>query len=79
MFIGFIDGDGSVGKTRIKIVNHSSWLNILNYYLELLPNTKPTFIDKRGYAYLSLQKEHKQLLLQHINNFNLPVMKRKWN
>lgn len=94
MFIGFIDGDGSISKRRklngfqsiISIQTKKEWQEWLEFMLELV---KGTFDPKiraqvrtniRNHAYLCLTK-HAVLedLKQFAINNQLPILERKWD
>ena len=80
LFIGFIDGDGSIQKQtnrpdcKITVKCHKSWSSVLSLFNS---NVKET---KDGYSYISFTKtsvikEFKQKAIQ----FKLPLLKRKWD
>ena len=80
LFIGFIDGDGSIQKQtnrpdcKITVKCHKSWSSVLSLFNS---NVKET---KDGYSYISFTKtsvikEFKQKAIQ----FNLPLLERKWD
>lgn len=93
LLIGFIDGDGCIFKrkesemARIAIKNHSSWLRILDYFINRL--SKITFTnDEYSKAKLTSDKYAiilfiKSNLVKFLKNkcleLNLPVLKRKWD
>jgi len=89
--IGFIDGDGSIGKQygredcilRIKV--HSNWLGILNEISEFISKkanvgTVKARINNQGYANINLGNH---ILLKSIKlkakQLNVPYLNRKWS
>jgi hypothetical protein len=87
LFIGYIDGDGSITKQYkrqdciIRLQVHSSWLNWLLFIYNFLNLTcaKP-FINSRGYTQWNIcDKKLQSLLKTHIIKEQLPVLDRKWH
>lgn len=89
--IGFIDGDGYIGKQTLRndsiisIKLHNSWINILQYFsdrLSIASNLKTTkaHINKNGYAWVAWTNSEvvKYLKLQAIR-LDLPILSRKWD
>lgn len=95
MYIGFIDGDGSVKKLHkrndqnISVKCHGSWFNFLSKmqcnlytYFQCTKHgaNSIALLNKKGYAYITLSNN---LLLkkmkQFILNNELPVLHRKWS
>ncbi len=85
LFIGFIDGDGYIGKQYKRedcclfIKCHSAWLGNLNIFAKEYLGKESAYINKAGYANLNIGnnkilKELKQFAI--INK--LPVLERKW-
>ncbi len=91
LLIGFIDGDGTIQnrkKTKNKhlaIKCHSSWLDILNYFISRVAklvgiNLPLGYIDKRGYAQVYITNNiHIKYLKQKAIELNLPILNRKWD
>jgi len=87
-FIGFVDGDGSIGGTgnrrSISIKIHRNWLDRLRSYEKRIydicstPQTSITRINKRGYALMNITNPE---VLAKIKRFglylHLPMMERK--
>lgn len=91
LLIGFIDGDGTIASRKglqsklIGIKCHSSWLEILNYFIIRLgeivkiPLTSG-YIDKRGYAQIYITNNvHVKFLKEKAIGYNLPILNRKWD
>ena len=89
MFIGFIDGDGSINYTngsleRFIIKCHSSWLPNLKFFHELLlrkyPLSKgrPPKINPYGMAQLIGNNNHVKYMKEFIKDHKLPALDRKW-
>lgn len=86
LFIGFIDGDGYIGKQYKRkdcclfIKCHSAWLENLNIFSQEFLGKKSAYLNKAGYANLHIGN-HLVLkdLKQFIINNQLPVLERKWN
>lgn len=88
LFIGFIDGDGSINKqpgarktSIIRIQIHANWLSfLLEIYSRLNLTCAKPYINNRGYAQWNIcNKELQQKLRKHILNYQLPVLRRKWD
>lgn len=85
LFIGFIDGDGYIGKQYKRedcclfIKCHSAWLENLNIFSQTFLNKRSAYINKAGYASLNIGNN---LVLKNLKQFiiknNLPVLERKW-
>lgn len=83
LLIGFIDGDGCMDRSSIKIECHKSWIDWFNMCYNRLSvffesNSKP-IINNRGYALYRIS--HSQILSQlkkHIKTNNILVLNRKW-
>ena len=86
LFIGFIDGDGSIKKLNnrpdwnICIKCHKSWLPILSFFSVLLLGYDFAHVNTYGYSSLILSntKKTKELKKFAIAN-SLPIMDRKWD
>lgn len=94
LIIGFIDGDGSIGRglngkkkrsderyrssARLSIKNHSSWYNNHLYMGRHIGGQVK--INSQGYSRLCLS-EHEILknIKRRAISLNLPIMERKWN
>lgn len=91
LVIGFIDGDGAItnqsGRTdnTLRIKNHSSWLDILVYFYEIISrlsnvNFPVPKINKSGYAeFRCCNMNVLKFLKNHTIKYKLPVLERKWN
>lgn len=86
LIIGFIDGDGSIKNQwkrkdfSITIKNHYSWLDILNYFSEIITNKKLAKINSKGYASLHITKNSDIIKLKKFAiEKKLPVLERKWD
>jgi hypothetical protein len=89
-FIGFIDGDGSIGGTgnrrSISVKVHKNWLNRLRSYEKRvydicgIPQTSVARVNKRGYTLMNISSPE---VLAKIKKFGLrlqlPMMDRKWS
>ena len=86
LIIGFIDGDGHITNVykrkdfSLTIKCHSSWIDILNIFSELLVGKKTARINKKGYSYFSITNS---ITLKKIKRIallmKLPILKRKWD
>lgn len=92
VLIGFIDGDGCITMPKRKgrgntiiVVSHSSWLDILDLFNEILykkaVSIKTTIPHiSNGYAKITWTKRPIiEYLTQFISLHNLPVLQRKWS
>lgn len=93
MWVGFIDGDGSINVLNrhtspynINIKIHSSWKHVLELLISDMKeffdiNSATSVItDKKGYIRTSLS--HLDIILsikQYIINNDIPVLERKWS
>lgn len=87
LMIGFIDGDGSLDKTRmtLSVKCHSSWLDNLKFFSESLQRISGIqskmmpHVLSSGYARWSITNSK---LMTYLRNFgtteNLPILTRKW-
>ena len=85
LFIGFIDGDGSISKQYkrndacLKIKCHSAWLDNLNIFSQIFLGKTQAYLNKEGYANLNIGNH---LILQNLKQFSinnkLPILERKW-
>ena len=91
LIIGFIDGDGNIGfqykrhDCSIRIKCHSSWIGVLQYFLDQLETIcgvklSKAKINKQGYAQLVIANNQvvKKLKQNALHN-NLPTLSRKWD
>lgn len=92
LIIGYIDGDGSIGKQYnrndaiIRIQVHKNWIpflymihHFLQRYIGLNLKSTP-YINNSGYAQTSIaNSEFLTEIKKKIIEFNLPFMERKWN
>ena len=85
LFIGFIDGDGSIGKKHlrddfsIRIKNHSSWILFLKYFNEKLLLNSVIKINNNGYALLQISNyEECKKIKRKMIDLKIPYMERKW-
>jgi hypothetical protein len=86
LFIGFIDGDGSIQfqskrkDIKILIKNYHTWINFLEFISLTLCNKNLAKINKAGYSLLTLSNsEICKLLKNHAIKYKLPIMLRKWD
>lgn len=87
LLAGFIDGDGNIqnqSKGRkdyfLRIKNHSSWEHILKEFNELIYDRGSVKINNQGYAELNISNtEVLKSLKRKIEEYNLPIMIRKWD
>ena len=84
LLIGFIDGDGNIGKQYrrkdcfIRIKAHKSWYGILKEFCELVEyDTKHVRLNKQGYCELYFSDSKIVTELKKKTNI-LPVLERKW-
>lgn len=88
-FIGFVDGDGCIGKQsgrndcQLRIKNHASWISVLQHMVDMistetnisLPNAK---INAAGYAQMAISNSVVLKWLKEQSK-ELPVLARKWD
>jgi len=88
LLAGFIDGDGNIQTQSqgrkdymLRIKTHESWINILKEFNELIDGTTNfTEINNQGYAQLTISNtEILKEFRKKIENYNLPLMRRKWD
>ncbi len=83
--IGFIDGDGSVCKTNrvIKIENHINWnkihLYIQTYLKKFEIESKVKYDESINASIICISNKSYHFLLSKIKEYDLIVLKRKWN
>jgi len=90
--IGFIDGDGYIQKDkrkknefRITIKLHQSWIDILQLLSDRICNylklkNYSAIINNQGFAKIGFSNfEIVKFLKKHAINYNLPILKRKWD
>ena len=89
LIIGFIDGDGCVHDRKnkqskfITVKCHSSWLNILNYFISRISifsgvKIPDGIINNQGYARIFITNNvHLKFLKKKTIEFKLPVLNRK--
>lgn len=85
LFIGFIDGDGSIRKQHgredacLWIKCHGAWLGNLNIFSQAFLGKSQAYLNKDGYANLNIGNH---LILKDLKQFaidnNLPKLERKW-
>ncbi len=84
--IGFIDGDGCIEKKQLicRIVNHASYLEVYNYFINkcveydiIKTKTRPR-INGRGYADFCFPKSAVMKLKKFIDSSSLLILDRKW-
>jgi hypothetical protein len=90
-FIGFIDGDGSIGNQSgrrdclLRIKNHISWQPVLKFFTDFVskeagvvpPEVKP---NKQGYAEVNIANSMTlKCLKKKAGELKLPVLERKWS
>lgn len=83
MFIGIIDGDGSIDKSglNITITAHCSWFN---FYKRLISKLNlPFYIRNKNNSNTLIiscgNKTGRTILNNFINKYKLPLLERKWN
>jgi hypothetical protein len=93
LIIGFIDGDGCIGKVykredcNIRLHLHKSWLNNLIFiedflynYFSITKNKIYSKIGNDGYSILTLSDNNIiTKIKKECIKFRLPIMKRKWS
>jgi hypothetical protein len=93
LIIGFIDGDGCIGKVykrkdcNLRIHLHNSWINNLIFienfiyqYFEVSKNKTLSKISNDGYSLLSISNsEVLNRIKKECIRLKLPIMYRKWN
>lgn len=86
LFIGFIDGDGSINKQSnrddhcLQIKCHAAWLDNLTLFSKQFLQRDQAYLNKLGYAVLHIgTKKVLQDLKQFATIHNLPKLERKWN
>jgi hypothetical protein len=88
LFIGFVDGDGSIGDLRkrkdfqLRIKTHSSWFDILDIFSKRIFGLENhTKINNQGYADFNIGDTQllKQFKKKYVNNLNFEPLKRKWD
>lgn len=86
LFVGYIDGDGNIGKKHnredchIRIKVHSNWFNFIEFFNNELCINSPLKITKCGYTLLQISnfKVCKEIKKEVIK-LNIPYLKRKWD
>ena len=90
-FIGFVDGDGSIGfqygrkDCILRIKNHSSWMPTLQQMIDIVCTQAGTLtpivkLNNKGYAEVNIANSITLKFLKNITkNLKLPVLKRKWD
>ena len=84
LIIGFIDGDGCIAKKNkafsLTVKCHSSWLDILQFFVKEISVESNAKINAAGYAYFSITNV---LALQELKEkaikLELPILERKWD
>lgn len=93
LFVGFIDGDGSIRKQSqkdrkdcfITIKLHRSWFKVLEKMSLLVSDMSnapynPPHLNKSGYVVLNLSNRIAiRFLKKKVEEWNLPVLRRKWD
>ena len=86
LFIGFIDGDGCIVKktnrkdAKLGIQIHSSWLQILKEFSNIIFKKDYTCINANGYACLTIEEFPViRRLKEEMLTLNIPFLERKWN
>lgn len=88
LFIGFVDGDGSIKNLHnrkdfhLRIKVHSSWLNILSIMERRLFGTSThTKINGQGYAMFEICDTSilKQFKIKYLKDLSFQPLKRKWD
>ena len=91
LFIGYIDGDGSInqktGRNDFSIIirNHKNWFNVMRIWIDKLstiinikiPN--PKIYDKKVCQTAINNKKVILFLKSQIKKFKIPYLNRKWN
>lgn len=80
LLAGFIDGDGSINESCIRIKVHISWFNILLEFCKRLKlPEKNVFLNKEGYCLFYINRiDANNLFKDLICNNTIPFMHRKW-
>lgn len=81
LLAGFIDGDGSINESCIRIKVHISWFNILLEFCERLKlPEKNVFITKENYCVFYINRcDANRLFKNIILNNSIPFLYRKWS
>jgi hypothetical protein len=83
---GFIDGDGSIYSSHIKIDNHVSWISIhelirdlfIKFY-EFKQDDFTIKVDKHGYSGIDIRNvTNLSILKTDLMKLKLPLLDRKW-
>lgn len=84
LLIGYIDGDGSINLQYkrnypiLRIKCHSSWIDWLTNFANILNVTSP-YINNKNYCVWNICNQKVLLALkQHAIKRDLPIMYRKW-
>lgn len=86
LFVGFIDGDGSIGKKHnrgdfhLRIKCHSSWIRFLEYFNKKLGINSPVKINNNGYSLLQVSNYNicKNIKTEMLT-LGIPFLDRKWD
>lgn len=86
LFVGYIDGDGSIGKKHkrddsyIRIKVHKNWLDFIDFFNKKLEINSPLKITNSGYSLLQISnyKICKKIKSEMLS-LNIPFLKRKWD
>jgi len=86
--IGYIDGDGSITKYRIRCQSHKNWFNVYKILHTKLDNSICNEIvlyleyknqQKDDFATLRIKSKGCKILKQFALENNLPIFQRKWS
>lgn len=86
LFVGFIDGDGSIGKKhkredyQIRIKIHKNWMEFLRFFNETLEINSPLKITKTGHTLLDISNfKTCKFLKREMLKLGVPFLRRKWD
>ena len=85
LFVGYIDGDGNIGKkhnredSHIRIKVHQNWFEFVEFFNKQLDINTPLKITKCGYALLQISNYKVcREIKQETISLKIPFLKRKW-
>ena len=85
LFVGYIDGDGNIGKkhnredSHIRIKVHQNWFEFVEFFNKQLDINAPLKITKCGYALLQISNYKVcREIKQETISLKIPFLKRKW-
>lgn len=86
LFVGYIDGDGSIGKkhkrtdSHIRIKVHKNWIGFLDFFNKKLNINSPLKINNGGHALLQISNfQMCKKIKTEMLKLKIPFLKRKWD